>query len=45
MDITILGGGLSAVSLAYYLQEKDFIDKIFIIEKEDKRAWYNFKQI
>ena len=32
MDVTILGGGLSALSLAYNLQDKDNIDKILIIE-------------
>ena len=36
MDITILGGGLSALSLAYYLQDSDNIDKIYIIEKENR---------
>ena len=34
MDVTILGGGLSSLSLAYNLQDKDNIDRIIIIEKE-----------
>lgn len=32
---TILGGGLSAISLAYYLQENDKISAIHILEKDD----------
>lgn len=36
MKLTILGGGLSALSLAYFLQDKDNIEEIDIIEKEDR---------
>lgn len=32
---TLLGGGLSAISLAYYLQENDKISEIHILEKDD----------
>lgn len=35
MNYTILGGGLSAISLAYFLQNNDKIDEIHILEKED----------
>ena len=35
MKYTILGGGLSAISLAYYLQENKNIDEIHILEKND----------
>lgn len=35
MKLTILGAGLSGVSLAYFLQENERIDEINIIEKED----------
>lgn len=35
MKYTILGGGLSAISLAYYLQENKNIDEIHILEKDD----------
>lgn len=35
MRQVILGGGLSAVSSAYFLQEREDIDEIFILEKED----------
>ena len=35
MNYTILGGGLSAISLAYYLQENKNIDEIYILEKDD----------
>ncbi len=35
MNYTILGGGLSAISLAYYLQENKNIDEIHILEKDD----------
>lgn len=35
MKITILGGGLSALSLAYFLQNNDRIDEINVLEKED----------
>ena len=36
MIYTILGGGLSAISAAYFLQENKSVDKILILEKEDK---------
>ena len=35
MNITILGGGLAAVSLAYFLQDEEKIEEITILEKED----------
>ena len=35
MEITILGGGLSGISLAFFLQDKSSVDSINIIEKED----------
>ena len=35
MNITILGGGLAAVSLAYFLQNEEKIKQITILEKED----------
>lgn len=35
MNYTILGGGLSAISLAYYLQENKNIDEIHILEKNN----------
>lgn len=35
MNYTILGGGLSAISLAYYLQENKNIDEIHILEKDN----------
>ena len=35
MKFTILGGGLSALSLAYFLQNNDKIDEIDILEKDD----------
>lgn len=35
MNYTILGGGLSAISLAYYLQNNKNIDEINILEKDD----------
>ena len=35
MKIVILGGGLAAVSLAYFLQEEEQIKEITILEKED----------
>ena len=35
MNFTILGGGLSALSLAYFLQEDKNIDEIHILEKDD----------
>lgn len=35
MKITILGGGLSAVSLAYFMQDDERIEEITILEKED----------
>ena len=34
MNFTILGGGLSAISLAYYLQNNDKVDEINILEKD-----------
>ena len=34
MRQVILGGGLSAISSAYFLQERDDIDEILILEKE-----------
>jgi len=36
MKVVILGGGLSAVSTAYYLQDNPKIDQISIIEKDDQ---------
>ncbi len=36
MKLAILGGGLSAISLAYYLQKNEKIERIDILEKEDK---------
>lgn len=35
MNYTILGGGLSAISLAYYLQNNENIDEIHILEKDN----------
>lgn len=35
MKITILGGGLSALSLAYFLQDNDRIYEINVLEKDD----------
>ena len=35
MNYTILGGGLSAISLAYYLQENEDIKEIHILEKDE----------
>ena len=35
MNYTILGGGLSAISLAYYLQKNKNFDEIHILEKDD----------
>jgi len=35
MNYTILGGGLSAISLAYCLQNNEKIDEIHILEKDD----------
>ena len=35
MKYTILGGGLSAISLAYYLQEHENISEINILEKDE----------
>jgi len=35
MNYTILGGGLSAISLAYYLQDNKDIDEIRILEKDE----------
>jgi protoporphyrinogen oxidase len=34
MNITILGGGISAVSLAFFLQSNKKVKKIYILEKE-----------
>ena len=34
MNITILGGGISAISLAYFIQNSKKIKNIYIIEKE-----------
>jgi protoporphyrinogen oxidase len=34
MKIGILGGGISAISLAFFLQKKKSINEISIIEKE-----------
>lgn len=36
MNYTILGGGLSAISLAYFLQENKNIDEIHILEKDEE---------
>jgi protoporphyrinogen oxidase len=36
MKIGILGGGLSGISLAYFLQRNDRVDSIDILEKEHK---------
>ncbi len=36
MKISILGGGLAAISLAYFLQSEDWIDEIIIVEKESR---------
>lgn len=35
MKLMILGGGLSAITLAYFLQDDEQIDEITILEKED----------
>lgn len=35
MKLMILGGGLSAITLAYFLQDDDQIEEITILEKED----------
>ena len=35
MKITIMGGGLSGISLAYFLQDNPSIDEITILEKDD----------
>lgn len=35
MNYAILGGGLSAISLAHYLQENKNIDEIHVLEKDD----------
>ncbi|MCQ2739241.1 MAG: FAD-dependent oxidoreductase [bacterium] len=35
MKYTILGGGLSSISLAYFLQNDDSVDEINILEKEE----------
>ena len=36
MNLTILGGGLSGLSLAYFLQDSNKFDKITILEKEER---------
>jgi protoporphyrinogen oxidase len=36
MKIGIMGGGLSGISLAYFLQKKDRVDSIDILEKESE---------
>ena len=36
MKYTILGGGLSALSLAYFLEQNNTTEEILIIEKEEK---------
>lgn len=38
MNVTILGAGLSGLSLAYFLQEREDIEHIDIIEKDDDIA-------
>ena len=38
MNLTILGAGLSGLSLAYFLQDRDDIEHIDIIEKDDDIA-------
>ena len=35
MKLMILGGGLSAITLAYFLQDDEQIEEITILEKED----------
>ena len=37
-NLVILGGGIAAISLAFFLQKKSHIKKITIIEKE-KKNW------
>ena len=39
MNIIILGGGISGVSLAYFIQNFSKIKKIYILEKEKKTWW------
>lgn len=34
-DVIILGGGLSGISTAYFLQDKDWVNSITILEKEN----------
>ena len=34
MNITILGGGIGSIALAYFLQDKKQIKKITIVEKD-----------
>lgn len=36
MKLTILGGGLAAISLAYFMQDEELFDEITILEKEDR---------
>ena len=38
MKLTILGGGLSAISLACFLQNREDIAEINILEKEDREV-------
>ena len=35
MRYVILGGGLSAISTAFFLQDRDDVEEILILEKED----------
>ena len=35
MKVIILGGGLAAISTAYFLQDRQDIDEIIILEKEE----------
>ena len=49
MDIIILGGGISGISLAYFIQNFPKIKKIYILEKENKTGGllrsYKFENI
>lgn len=49
MNITLLGGGISSISLAYNLQKYKFIKKIYILEKNSQLGGllrsYNFNNI
>ena len=40
MDIIILVGGISGISLAYFIQNFPKIKKIYILEKENKTGGY-----